>query len=183
MAVVGDFTPTETTDPGAEADTFTFCGETFEIPATVGTGRVIRFAWLIKGALAQGSRGENDLRKALTDEGRAKARQEMAESDLSATAAMYDLLLACLGEGQIDRFISVADANGVTQNGYTGVCDEIQGVIAGRPTQRSADSSAGPSTNGPTSTVDGSGLTEMTPRDQQAAAILEASTSVADLPG
>lgn len=183
MAVVGDFTPAETTDPNSDPDEFTFCGETFEIPATVGTGRVMRFAWLIKGALAQASRGENELRKALTEEYRTKARMEIAESDISATAAMYDLLLACLGEGQIDRFVSIADANGVTQGGYTEVCDRIQEVIAGRPTRRSADSSAGPSTNGPTSTADGSGptgTTAATPRELMAAEILGASTSLAD---
>ena len=182
MAIVGDFTPTETTDPAAEADEFTFCGETFEIPATVGTARALRFAWNLKQAQGQASRGEQNLRKAITDEAKTKARVDIIEADLTASAAIYDLLLACLGEGQIDSFISVGDAYGVDNAGYMSVCDEIKQVIAGRPTKRSAGSSGGPSTNGPTSTGDGSGLTEMSPRDQQVALIEAASTSLAGLP-
>lgn len=172
MAVVGDFTPTETTDPNAEPDEFLYFGETFEVPATVGTGRLLRFAHAIKIAVGQERRGEQELRKARTEEGKAKARELLAEAELTATAAMYDVLLACLGEDQIDAFVSCADANGVTQDGYNEACSQIQGVIAGRPTRRSSDSSDGQSTSGPSSTADGSGPTApqgLTPREQQVA--------------
>jgi hypothetical protein len=183
VAIVGDFTPTETTDPQADPDTFTYFGEEFEVPATVGTAALLRFAWLMKGALDQSSRGEQAKRRALTDEARARANAEIIEADLSASAAMYDLLRACLGDTQLQDFLTTADLNGVTQDALMEVCDRIQGVIAGRPTKRSADSSDGPSTNGPTSTDGGSGTTEpLTPREIQAREIEAASISLADSP-
>jgi hypothetical protein len=187
MANVGDFTPTETTDPDAAPDTFTYFGTEFEVPATVGAGALLRFAWLMKGAVAQSTRGEQAKRRALTDEGRARARVDIIEADLSASSAIYELLTACLGAGQMEQFLAVADANGVTQDALMEVCDRIQGVIGDRPTRRSADSSDGPQTSGQPSTDAGSGPTEipedMTARDIQAAQIEAASISLADLPG
>lgn len=175
MALVGDFTPTETTDPDAAPDEFTYFGETFEIPPTIGAGALLRFAWLMKGAVGQSQRGEQAKRRALTAEARAKAHTDIIEADLGASSAMYELLTACLGAEQVERFLAVADAGGVTQEALMEVCDRIQGVIGARPTRRSADSSDGPSMSGPTSTGDGSGptdpLPEMTERERQAAQI------------
>lgn len=189
---VGDFTPTETTDPQADPDTFTYFGETFEIPAAAGAGALLKFTHLVKEADKLAQRGQAALRRALTDDSRLKARRDLVDADLTASSAMYQLLKACLGEDQVDHLMFVADANGVTQDGLMNVCDRIQEVIGGRPTRRSADSSAGPLMSGPDSTAGGSGSTEpapatepgpeMTPRDRQMAEIFAGSTSLAGSP-
>jgi hypothetical protein len=178
---LGDFTPDETLDPEAEVDTFQFCGQTFEIPPTRGAGSSLEFTWLIKQADGQAKRGRAHRQRALTDEGRAKANAEIIEADVSATAAIYKLLSALLGEGQMDRFLRAVDANNVQPLALMEVCDRLQEAIAERPTRRSADSSAGPSTTGLTSTAGGSGHTETLPPmsalDMQMASIHAASTS------
>lgn len=174
---VGDFTPTETTDTTAEPDTFTYFGEVFAIPATIGAGALLRFTWLIKSAQGQEQRGGQKQRSARTDTEKVNAQVEIIEAGISASSAIYELLRACLGDDQMERFLTTADSNGVAQESLMEVCDRIQSVIAGRPTRRSADSSDGPSTNGESSTDGGSGPTEMSPAAQQRAAIELASTS------
>lgn len=183
MALIGDFTPDETTDPTADPDEFTFCGETFEIPATVGTFALIRYGSLMKGAVAQEKRAEAGERRAKSDEARLTVRREMGEAGLTAQAAIYELLKACLGDGQIDTFGELADRNGVTLDGLMAVVAQIEESIADRPTRRSSDSSAGPSTSGPSSTAGGSGPTEdLSPREQLAVAIEAASTPLVGSP-
>ncbi len=180
---VGDFTPTQTTDPEAEPDTFTYFGEQFDIPATVGAGSLLQFTYYIKMADGQAKRGDAALRKALTEEAKMRANVEKVEAELNATSAVYKLLASCLGESQMDRLLRAVDANGVQPEGLMELCNNIQEAVAARPTRRSADSSAGPSTNGSGSTDAGSGPTEtpldLSPRDRQVAQILAGSTSVA----
>jgi hypothetical protein len=185
MGVVGDFTPAETTDTDAESDEFTFCGDTFEIPPTVGAFALLRYGSLMKGAVAQEKRGEAAQRKALSDDAKIRALRELNGAELTAQAAIYELLKACLGDDQLDAFGELADRSGVNLDGLMEVAGQIQEVIGGRPTRRSSGSSAGPSTTGETSTDGGSGPTgtpEMTARDIQAAQIEAASISLADLP-
>lgn len=183
MASVGDFTPTETTDPDADPDTFEFFGETFDVPANVGSFALLRYGSLMKGAQAQETRGGTMKRRAAGNPLMLEAaNRELALAELSAHAAIYELLKASLGDGQLERFGEIADANGTTFNGLMEVAGDITEVIAGRPTRRSSDSSDGPSTTGTASTGDGSGPTEMSPRDQQVAAIEAASTSLVDSP-
>jgi hypothetical protein len=185
MAVVGDFTPTETTDPQADPDEFTFFGETFTIPASVGAFAMLRYGSLMKTAMAQEKRGETAKRKALTPEGKLAAAREIIAAETTAQAAIYEMLTATLGEDQVGAFGELADANGVDLYGLMAVSDRIQEVIADRPTRRSADSSGGPSTSGTGSTDGGSGSTapaadpdllqELSPRERQAALIEGAS--------
>jgi len=184
MAVVGDFTPAEMTDTLADPDEFDFCGETFEIPATVGAFALLRYGSLMKGAIAQEKRAETASRKP-SDESRRNARKEMAHAEITAQAAIYELLKACLGEGQLEQFGELADRSGVNLDGLMGVAAEIQEVIGGRPTRRSSELSDGQSTSGLSSTDGGSGRTEtvdLTPREQMAAEILGASTSLVASP-
>lgn len=183
MAVVGDFTPTETTDTSAEPDEFTYFGETFEIPASVGSGALLKFTWLIKQADGMSKRGEAAKRRAVSQDAKIRAQSDLIDAELTASSAMYEMLHACLGADQIDAFLRTADANGVTAEGLMEVCDRIQEVIGARPTKRSADSSAGPLTTGTPSTAGGSGPTEpMSDRDRQVAQILAESTSPVGLP-
>jgi len=181
MADVGDFTPTETTDTSAEPDRFRFCGDEFEVPGTVGTGSLLRFTWRIKAASEQDRRGRAAAKKALTAEGKAQARQTMANAELDGSAAIYDLLLSVLGENQIDRFNELVDRHGVTVDGLLGVCNQIQEAITDRPTRQSADSSVGLSTNSTDSTGPGSGPTDptLTPNQRQKA-LIAAMTGPAD---
>lgn len=157
---VGDFTPTETTDTTAEPDTFTFCGEVFAIPSTVGAFATIRYGSLMKGAMAQEKRAIASIRRALTAEARDSANTELALAEIAAKAAVYELLKSCLGEGQLDTFGELADNSGVTLAGLIAVSSDIQAAIAARPTRSSPDSSGGLSTTGQNSTGVGSGPTE-----------------------
>lgn len=175
MADVGDFTPSATTDPTAEPDVFRFFGDEFEVPANVGVGSLLRFTWRLKQASEQQRRGGAALKKALTEEGKAQARQMIGSGELDGSAAIYDLLMSVLGEDQLDRFNSLVDRHGVRIEGLLGVCNQIQEAIGDRPTRQSSDYSDGLSTTGNDSTAPGSGPTdlEMTPNQRQKALIAE----------
>jgi hypothetical protein len=163
MADLGDFSPDRTTDPHAAPDTFTFGGEQFNIPATVGAGALLRFTWRLKAASEQQRRGTAALKKAITAEGKAQARELIGTGELDGSAAIYDLILSVLGEDQIDAFTALADRHGVTIDGLLDVCHRIQEAIAGRPTRQPTGSSDGLPTSGTGSTASGSGVTDPAP--------------------
>jgi hypothetical protein len=175
MASLGDFTPEIRTDVVADPDTFTFCGEEFELPPTSGAGSFLQFAFKMKLAQEQGERGESAEKRARTDEGRAAARVEKSQSDMNAMSAVYSLLTSVLGESQMDRLARAIDRSGVPIDQVFGLVNQIEAAVSARPTKRSSDSSAGPSTTGESSTGVGSGLTDpvapswedLSPRQQQ----------------
>ncbi|GLY32136.1 hypothetical protein [Kineosporia sp. NBRC 101731] len=177
MASLGDFSPVESRDVTAEPDSFMFCGQEFLIPQTAGAGSFLRYAWSMKAAMSQGERGEAAERRALSAEGRAAARAEKISADMGAMSAVWDLLTSILGQDQIDRFARTVDNNGIDLDGILSLVGKLEAAIAARPTKRSSDSSAGPSTTGLHSTDAGSGPTDlplpqdsfrpMTPREQQ----------------
>lgn len=169
MANVGDFTPSATTDTTADPDEFGFFGDTFEVPANVGVGSLLRFTWRLKEASERQRRGNAALKKAITEEGKGQARSLISSGELDGSAAIYDLLLSVLGEDQIDRFNSLVDRHGVDIAGLLGVCNQIQEAIGDRPTRQSSDSSDGLSTSGNDSTGPGSGPTALTPNQVQRA--------------
>lgn len=183
MALLGDFSPQETTDPQADPDTFTFCGEEFELPATAGAGAFLKFAWEMKTAQQQAERAESAEKRARTAEGKAAALAEKSASDIGAMSAVCNLLEAVLGESQLDRFLRAADRQGVPVEGLLSVVHRIEQAVTERPTRRSSVSSAGPSTSGPAFTGDGSGLTErpLTPREQQIQALNQHLVAPGDL--
>ncbi|GAB3250925.1 hypothetical protein GCM10027456_24630 [Kineosporia babensis] len=159
MPNLGDFTPDIRTDIADDPDVFTFCGEEFELPATSGAGSFLQFAHKMKLAQEQAERGDAAEKRARTEEGRAAARAEKVQSDMNAMSAVYSLLEGVLGEGQMDRFTRAADRYGVPSEEIFSIVNRLEAAVAGRPTRRSSDSSAGPSTTGPGSTDAGSGRT------------------------
>lgn len=181
MALIGDFTPTETTDPDADPDEFQYFGEVFAIPAHVGAGALLKFTWLIKQSEGLNKRGQSANRRALTEDAKVRANADLVDAELTAMSAMYELLTACLGSDQVDDFLKIADRNGVTNDGLMDVCDRIQEVIAGRPTRRSADSSDGPSKTGTPSTAGGSGPTA--PAPPAAPALTDRERQIAEMDG
>lgn len=159
MANLGNFTPAVRTDTDAEPDTFTYCGEEFDLPATAGAGSFLQFADKMKTSQELAERGSAALKRAHTAEGKAAARAMLSESDMTAMSAVWSLLTAVLGEQQMDKFARATDRFGVPVDEIFGIVNQLEAAITGRPTRRSSDSSAGPSTTGPASTDAGSGLT------------------------
>jgi hypothetical protein len=129
VAHLGDFAAAKREfDPTAERDTFTFCGEEFEV--------------------------ESALPGILTFELGAAVTGKMAEE--SAVGAMYEALYVSLGDEGYRRFRALAVENRVEIDDLLRVVFSALGQVTGRPTVQPADSSAGLQNTSPSSSTSAS---------------------------
>ena len=175
MAFLGEF-GRQAADYDGEADSFTFYGEQFEIPARLSGLVMLRFADQARGAdaltsegTARAEAGRAALARATTGEERAAAEAEVAageqmfgEGTSAGGAAQRRFLRDCLGEGQADRFEEVAMRVGAPIDELLYVAGMVYATVSGRPTQRPSSSSGGPLTTGLGST-DGAASPVATP--------------------
>jgi hypothetical protein len=111
-------------------ETVEFCGETFHIADKVAALPLMRFAKAAKAGV------DSD--------------------DLDGLAALYDVLGQCIHPDEWGRFESHADRERADGDQLLEVVQEVFTLLAARPTGRSSDSSGGPRTIEPSSTVDSS---------------------------
>jgi hypothetical protein len=95
-------------------------GQTYRIAEKVGLAPLMRFAKV--------------------------AKQGTDANDMDGLAAMYDLLEQCFADtAEFDRFLDVATVGRWDADEILEVVGKVMEVLAERPTGRSSDSSAGPS--------------------------------------
>ncbi|WP_328344785.1 hypothetical protein [Micromonospora sp. NBC_00421] len=103
----------------------TFMGEDYRIADRVGLMPLMRFA--------------------------VAARSGMESDDMEALAAMYSLIKDCIDAPEWARFERDATDKKADQDDLLKVVTDVIQVLTARPTQRPADSSAGPQPTSPTS--------------------------------
>jgi hypothetical protein len=175
MAHLGEFGQ-QVADFEGEADTFSFHGEVFEVPARLSSLVLMRFADAAKraqdqqeDARARRAAAQAALGRAVTDGARDAAAAEASAADYafataetSGTAAMYRFVRECIGEDQWARFEAHAVRVGAGQEELLAVAGAIYQAVSGRPTRRPSDSSGGPSSTG-VGSMDGAGSPVATP--------------------
>lgn len=145
-----------------DPDLFEWHGIMFEVPARVSVLPLMRFAFELRQSEAVTARSERAARMARSPEAAAEAARAKSEAEMAAMAAMHSFMKAAIGHDQWDRFAALADEYGDGIDDVMRVVSAIYEAITGRPTRRSADSSAGPSPSGSGSPGD-SVSTEPTP--------------------
>lgn len=80
------------------------------------------------------------------------ASQDLDELDMSALAAVYDLLEQCIDPADWPRFENHATKTRADEEQLLEVVGKVLVIVDGRPTRRSSDSSDGPRTIEPSST-------------------------------
>lgn len=125
MASIGSFEVAARRAEGVEPDTFDFCGETFTVSDQIGIIPLGRFA------------------KAATS--------GLDSSEMEGMAAMIDLLGDAVIDADRERFLNTAAKNHASADDLMPIVQAVVQAQTARPTQRSSDSSAGPSTTGTSS--------------------------------
>jgi hypothetical protein len=166
MADLGEFGRAIATHDG-EPDTFTFCGERFDVPAALSPLPLMRFAWRQKvvDLADEQAKGRRERAQALVDSARneqeraarfpalSAAELAVTEAGLDRMAAMYEFMRGCLPDDESwARFESAAVRYGVEADVLMEVCSAIFAAVIGRPTSRPSESSDGPWTTGAAST-------------------------------
>lgn len=136
-----------------EPDIFTFHGEPFILPDRMSALPLMRFAWRGKVIDQQLEQARSAKARAITPEQQDEAAAALGQAEMEALSAVYEFLRASLPAPQDwARFEEAAIRVGADQDELMGVCNAIYQAVTGRPTRRPADSSAGPSTTGTSST-------------------------------
>lgn len=87
-----------------------------------------------------------DNQKRLTDAEKRGDTDAAGEAMMHINAALYDLVQSVLRPDDFERFMAACDEQGVDDAELYAFAGQMMGAAAERPTERSSDSSAGPST-------------------------------------
>ena len=118
-------------------ETVEFCGTEFHVSERVGLMPMMRYARVVKRAMQREKSGAA---------GDGSDEIELFDATLS-------LLEQCVHPDDWDRFERVTTEQGADLDQYMEFSGQVMAVVAARPTGRSTDSSDGPRTIEPSSTV------------------------------
>lgn len=166
MADLGEF-GRAVADYHGDEDTFRFRGERFVVPALLSDLVLMEFTAEVKrlqraatdaearrdNARAVAARAATAQEREAAEREASAAETEILSADSEGTEAQYAFIRGCIGDGQWRRFRDVAVRAGVGGDELMDVCARIYEAVAGRPTRRPSDSSDGPSSTGDGSTA------------------------------